>query len=44
MHRRGGIAEPVGDFGGSGILDEVGAQRLVAALSRAAGLGEVLRP
>ena len=43
MHRGGGVAEPVGHLGGGGLLHEVGAQRLVAALSRAAGRGEVLR-
>ena len=41
MHRSGGVAVPVGDLGGSGVLDEIGAQRLVAALARAAGLGEL---
>ena len=44
MHRRGGVPEPVGHLGGGGLFGEVGAQRLVAALSRAAGRGEVLRP
>ena len=44
MHRGGGVAEPVGDLGGADLLDEVGPQRFVAALSRAARLGEVLRP
>ena len=43
MHRGGGVAEAVGYLGGAGLLDEVGAQRLVAALSRTAGRGEVLR-
>ena len=44
MHRGGGVAEPVGHLGGGGLVDEVGAQRLVAALPRTAGRGEVLRP
>ena len=44
MHRGGGVAEPVGDLGGAGLLDEIGPQRFVAALSPAARLGEILRP
>ena len=44
MHRGGGVAESVGHLGGAGLLGEVGAQRLVAALSRTAWRGEVLRP
>ena len=43
MHRGGGVAEPVGHLGGGGLVDEVGPQRLVAALPRTAGRGEVLR-
>ena len=44
MHRGGGVTEPVGDLRSGGLLDKVGPQRLVAALSPAPGRGEVLRP
>ena len=43
VHRRGGVAELVGHLRGGQLVHEVGAQRLVAALRRAAGLEEELR-
>jgi hypothetical protein len=43
MHRGGGVPEPVGHLGGGGLVDEVGPQRLVAALPGTARRGEVLR-
>src|SRR6266498_2564831 len=42
VHAGGGVAEPVGDLGGRHLLDEVGAQCLVAAARRSLRIGEVL--
>jgi hypothetical protein len=43
-HRRAGVAEPGADLGQRALSGEVGAQRLVAAVVRLGGLGEVLPP
>jgi hypothetical protein len=42
VDRLGGVAEACGNLVGWQALEEVGAQRLVAALGRVGGLGEEL--